>query len=248
MAKELPFFKFEISEWMLGRIQKQPLAIQGTFINLCCKYWHKLGELTTVDARLDFDKEPINALLERGIIGEDGGYIFIKFLDKQLDECNQLSKKNSINGLKSAKIRAERKRALTTVEPPLTTAQPNSTEEKRREEKREEEKIKEKKIIEENVPFDELFLRAFDEMTCERLQMTFKNIPDLGRELQMFRTKCDNAPEDYHRRDVAGLRLAFQYQLKNYKNGKAPKTLSDTNADIDRIIASKYGNTGAGKG
>jgi hypothetical protein len=136
MAKELPFFKFEISEWMLGRIQKQPLSIQGAFINLCCKYWHKLGELTTVDARLDFDNECIDALLSKGIIGTDGEYIYIKFLDKQLDECQELSKKNSINGLKSAKIRADRKRALTTVEPSLPVVQRVSTEEKRKEEKR----------------------------------------------------------------------------------------------------------------
>lgn len=139
MARELPFFKFDISEWMLGRIQKQPAAIQGVFINLCCKYWHKLGELTVVDARLDFDNDPINALIEKGIIGTDGEYIFIKFLDAQLDECQELSKKNSINGLKSAKIRAERKRLSTTVEPSSTTPQRVSTEEKRREEKREKE-------------------------------------------------------------------------------------------------------------
>jgi len=96
-----------------------------------------------------------------------------------------------------------------------------------------------------NSDFDSLFLKAFDELTCERLQMTFKNIPDLGRELQMFRTKCDNDPDDYHKRDVAGLRNAFQYQLKNYRpNGKTAKTLQDTNADIERIVAAKYGTQG----
>jgi hypothetical protein len=104
---------------------------------------------------------------------------------------------------------------------------------------------KKKEVEEEGVSFDDLFLRAFDEITCERLQMTFKNIPDLGRELQMFRTKCDNAPEDYYKRDVSGLRLAFQYQLKNYRNGKSAKTLQDTNAEIDRIIKARYGNQGA---
>jgi hypothetical protein len=103
----------------------------------------------------------------------------------------------------------------------------------------------EDEVEEKHVPFDELFVKAFDELTCERLQMTFKNIPDLGRELQMFRTKCDNDPDDYHKRDVAGLRNAFQYQLKNYRpNGKTAKTLQDTNADIERIVAAKYGTQG----
>jgi len=143
MAKELPFFQFDISEWMLGRIQKQPLEVQGVFINLCCRYWHKLGELTTVDARLDFDDESIDLLLKKEIIHSDGEYIYIKFLDEQLDKCQELKKKNSLNGLKSAKARADRKRSSTTVEPPLKVVERISTEENRREEKREREIIQE---------------------------------------------------------------------------------------------------------
>lgn len=67
--------------------------------------------------------------------------------------------------------------------------------------------------------FDENFTIAFDEITCDRYKMIFKEI-DLGRELQMFRVKCDNDPQTYHHRDPAGLRTAFQYQLKSAnKNG-----------------------------
>lgn len=119
----------------------------------------------------------------------------------------------------------------------------DNTQSKGKESKGNERKEKKSKG-EELVPFDELFIRAFDEITCERLQMTFKNIPDLGRELQMFRTKCDNAPDDYHRRDVAGLRLAFQYQLKNYKNGKSTKSPADKLAEVDRIVKARFGNEG----
>lgn len=139
MAKELPFFKFEISEWMFGRIQKQPESIRGMFIDLCCKYWHKLGEYLLEDAELDFGSDRIKQLMDVHIIGQESGYLFIKFLDAQLDECAEQSKKNSIKGLKSAKIRASRRQPqLTTVEPQLTTVEPNPTEEKRREEKRKE--------------------------------------------------------------------------------------------------------------
>ncbi len=134
MAKELPFFKFEISEWMFGRIQKMPLEIQGTFINLCCKYWHKLGEMSLADSCLDFDQAHIKTLMDKKIVGQDSEYIFIKFLDIQLDECEQHSKKQRIKGLKSAEVRATRKQQQsTTVQPRLTSVQPNSTEEKRRE-------------------------------------------------------------------------------------------------------------------
>lgn len=147
MAKELPFFKFEISEWMFGRIQKQPLDTQGAFINLCCKYWHKLGEYRVEDAELDFGEEHLSLLLQHKIIGIDQGFIFIKFLDNQLDECQQNSEKQRIKGLKSAEVRANRKQQRsTTVQQRLSPVQPNSTEEKRKEEKREDE-IKPRKFL-----------------------------------------------------------------------------------------------------
>lgn len=145
MAKELPFFKFEISEWMFGRIQKQPLEVQGTFINLCCRYWHKLGDLSYDNACFDFVPEHIDNLIKSGIVKKDGERVVIAFMDSQLDECASISKVNSVKGKKSAEIRANRKSTavnhsstpvqhrLTTVEPNSTGVQPDSTEEKRRE-------------------------------------------------------------------------------------------------------------------
>lgn len=137
MAKELPFFKFEVSEWAFGRIQKQPLETQGAFVNLCCKYWHKLGELSWDDACLDFGQNHIETLEKNKIIGRDGEFIIIKFLDKQLDECQDTRNKNRIAGLASAQARAKRK--STPVERPLASVERKPTEEKRREEKRKEE-------------------------------------------------------------------------------------------------------------
>lgn len=141
MAKELPFFKFEVSEWMFGRIQKQPLEVQGTFINLCCKYWHKLGELSHDDAELDFNKDHIKSLIDCRVIAVDDGYIVVKFLDIQLDERKEVSRISSLKGKKSAELRLNRKQLRSTavqpistgVEPQSTSVQPNPTEEKRRE-------------------------------------------------------------------------------------------------------------------
>jgi hypothetical protein len=151
MAKELPFFKFEISEWMFGRIQKHSEDLQGMFINICCKYWHKLGEYSYEDVCLDFQEERVKKLIEAKIINVDGDYIFIKFLDIQLDERSDHSKKQSIKGLKSAEVRKKRQQQSTTVEPRLKTVQPNSTEEKRREEKRKEDIISQSFFNEEEV-------------------------------------------------------------------------------------------------
>lgn len=120
---------------MFGRIQKQPENVQGMFINLCCKYWHKLGEYSFEDACLDFGADRLAVLLDSKLIGNSEGYLIIKFLDIQLDECAAASNKQRIKGLKSAQLRAERKLQSTTVEQRLKLVQPNPTEEKRREEK-----------------------------------------------------------------------------------------------------------------
>jgi hypothetical protein len=82
--------------------------------------------------------------------------------------------------------------------------------------------------------FEEKFLLAFDEITCERYKMTFKGL-DLGAELQQFKIKCDNDPQTYHHRDSAGLRTAFQYQLKNSKSKKNGSAV-DKFAEAQRII------------
>lgn len=149
MAKELPFFKFDVTEWSLGRIQKRSPQAQAVFINLCCKYWHKLGEVTIKSAELDYGKNEIAELIEYEIIRIKGDNIAINFLDEQLEERSQHSKSQSVRGKLSAEKRKSTKDndtptpvepIATTVQPNSTTVQPNPTEENRIEEKREEEK------------------------------------------------------------------------------------------------------------
>ena len=45
MAKELPYFKFEPQEWESGMIQLCSLQSKGLFIEICCLYWNRLGNL-----------------------------------------------------------------------------------------------------------------------------------------------------------------------------------------------------------
>lgn len=135
MAKEIPWFKFEVSEWAFGRIQKQPEDVQGMFINLCCKYWHKLGDYSKEDALLDFGPRINNLIDAKIIVINNVDKLCIKFLDQQLDERAQDSAKQRQKGLKSAELRATR------VQQQSTAVEPSPTEEKRREEKREEERI-----------------------------------------------------------------------------------------------------------
>ena len=46
MAKELPYFKFEPSEWLEGDIQLCSFEAQCCFINLSSGYWLKLGDVS----------------------------------------------------------------------------------------------------------------------------------------------------------------------------------------------------------
>lgn len=222
MAKELPFFKFEVSEWVFGRIQKQPLDVQGIFINLCCKYWHKLGELSHEDACLDFGHSHIDALEKAKIIGRDGEFIYIQFLDRQLDECQETSDKNRIAGLLSAAARAKRK--STPVERPLNSVERNPTEEKRREEKIKEEKRIHECAVEKIEPFDDLWVE-------QNLTMKANLYPgvDIPLELEKFKAKVAAAPKDYTQHDVSGMRKALLYHLSRApksQNGKEPKKVA----------------------
>ena len=45
MAKELPYFKFEPSEWDNGIIQMCSRESKGLFIDICAMYWSRLGNL-----------------------------------------------------------------------------------------------------------------------------------------------------------------------------------------------------------
>lgn len=91
--------------------------------------------------------------------------------------------------------------------------------------------------------FDDLFLRAFDDQTCESYKLAFRGY-DLAGELQKFRIKCDNDKSKYYERDVGGLRTAFQYQLQNLRqNGKRKSgTIDDANKQVDEILNRGFAN------
>lgn len=112
MAKEIPFFKFFVGEWANGDITAESYNTQGVFINICSIYWTKEGELTEKFIRKKIkDDESINDLIESEIIKVVDGFIKISFLDEQLTECEDIRKRNSAAGKKSASKRALNKRS-----------------------------------------------------------------------------------------------------------------------------------------
>lgn len=98
MAKELPYYKHEPSEWLEGEIQVCSDEAIVCFTNLCSGYWLKLGCMTYAFALQKYcRRNPIilQELIEAGVIDKNEDNIHIKFLDKQLNEFSDLSGKRS---------------------------------------------------------------------------------------------------------------------------------------------------------
>lgn len=238
MAKELPYFKFNAAEWISGEITLEDLQTQGAFINLCAYYWFKSGclTLTEIKRRLKLKQAIIDSLINGQHIKVDGDQVEISFLREQFDERGHKSKINSLNGSKGGAPKGNKNAEKNNRKQPKTS---NIEEEKKREEEN-------KNREEAHVDFDEVFLNAFDENTCESYKLAFRGI-DLGAELQKFRIKCDNDKPKYYGRDVGGLRTAFQYQLQNLRtNGKRKSgTIKDGLNEIDAILERERNTSGA---
>jgi hypothetical protein len=98
MAKELPFFKFEPSEWLEGEIQVCSYPTVSCFINLCSGYWLKLGRINYAFALQKYCNSNANVLqelIDNKIISIVDDKICIKFLDKQLNEFKNVSEKRT---------------------------------------------------------------------------------------------------------------------------------------------------------
>lgn len=137
MAKNFPYFKFIVSEWMTGDIVFESLSVQGLFINICALYWQRDGSLSIEDINKRYkNPDELNNLVNR-FIHIENEFIAIKFLDEQLIDAGHISKINSDKGKKSALKRAEFKQRFNNGS---TTVQPISTKKRRRKEEEEENK------------------------------------------------------------------------------------------------------------
>lgn len=104
MAKELPYFKFYISEWLMGDITLQSQTAQGVFINVCAYYWQRGCDTTlaNVKQRLSAHITDVETLVQVGIIKHDSttDKISINFLNEQYLELLDLHQKRSESGRK----------------------------------------------------------------------------------------------------------------------------------------------------
>ena len=121
MAKDLPYFKFFVSEWNDGDITLEDYKRQGLFINICSYYWSKECNVPTKVLYKKFKEliEDIDYLIYEGHLKSLEGFIRISFLDEQKQERLKTSKKNSEAGKKSAQKRWESNGKVTSVKIPL---------------------------------------------------------------------------------------------------------------------------------
>ncbi len=173
MAKELPYFKFEPAEWLTGRINLESFEIQGAYINICCVYWQRLGNLSIKEAKLRL-KTYYKPLIDSQYITEHNGNINIKFLDIQLIDRKVISNKRAKAGAKGGKANAKQLQSNCKAE------------EKRIEKNRKEENKKE----------DSLFLEkasTYRDRVMSELKIT---LPEYLRQLNIFSIANDMSRDE----------------------------------------------------
>ena len=107
MSKELPYFRFYVSEWLNDDISLEDELTKGVFIDVCSFYWFRDCSITKamLKKRFSNNQPQIESLINSGIIKQkdESEYIEISFLDKQFDELSELRKRRQEAGRKGGK-------------------------------------------------------------------------------------------------------------------------------------------------
>jgi hypothetical protein len=151
MAKELPYFKFEPSEWENGNIQMCGRESKGLFMDICSIYWSRLGELPyalALQKLCNSNEDALHDLINNEILVVIDDLICIEFLDEQLNEFENTRKQNSKNALEGWD---KRRKSKVLSEKYASASNPQSESDAIREEKKREEKRKEEDMV---MPFD----------------------------------------------------------------------------------------------
>jgi len=233
MAKELPYFKFETSEWDNGTIQMCSRESKGLFIDLCSMYWARLGDVKSklaVQKLCNGNANALQELIEEEIIEVIEDKIIINFLDYQLKEFNAVSDKRK----KAANKRWEQDTDKQDVNASALQVQSKSN------------AIREDKIKEDNNK--SLFDSVFDSFLVMRKQL---KKPMTDKAIELLKSKLEKlAPADQQ----AQIEILEQSIMNNWqgvfplkdsakKEGANGVLLKDCDFDIlpnTNIQGSKY--------
>jgi len=117
MSKELPYFKFNVSEWLLGRISDENYRVQGIFLTACCFYWHQQCTLNRKKLNKKLGKTNAQLMIVFNFIVVENNEIIIDFLDEQYAELTALREKRSNAGKKGGQ--AKLKQTLSKAQAPI---------------------------------------------------------------------------------------------------------------------------------
>lgn len=108
MSKELPFFKFNATEWITGNISYESFEIQGAFISVCAEYWNRNNCLTIEEAKLRLrNSEIVDKLIEKNYLKTKKNNLVISFLDLERKEITAKRLKLSESGRKGGLSKAK---------------------------------------------------------------------------------------------------------------------------------------------
>jgi hypothetical protein len=107
MSKELPYFKFHSSEWLLNRISDENYRVKGIFIDLCAYYWHKECTVSYKEVCKKLGKTNVKLMQDLNFLLIKNDEIVIKFLDEQRAELSDLQAKRSKAGKKGRQAQLE---------------------------------------------------------------------------------------------------------------------------------------------
>ncbi len=115
MAKELPYFRFTVAEWLEGDIGLEDYETKGVFIDICAYYWFKDCNVTMekLSKRFPSAKQMIMTLLDANIIKADQqlNYLSIDFLDDQYEKLSGISAVRSKAGKMGGLAKAGKRKA-----------------------------------------------------------------------------------------------------------------------------------------
>ena len=108
MSKELPFFKFNATEWITGNISYESFEMQGAFISVCAEYWNRNNCLTIEEAKLRLrNSEIVDKLIEKNYLKTKKNNLVISFLDLERNEITAKRLKLSESGRKGGLSKAK---------------------------------------------------------------------------------------------------------------------------------------------
>ena len=112
MAKELPYFRFTVSEWLNGDISMGGYEHKGLFADICAWYWFKDCSITIEMLHNKYNNtQLLDDLFDYGVLKSDDENVVIEFLDEQFDTLNILLKDRRRAGRKGGKQKASNAKA-----------------------------------------------------------------------------------------------------------------------------------------